>query len=167
MRARVNPADGQVYATGLQGWNGGGRVGLRDSGVQRLRYTGKADLMVVDCRVEHDGLRIKFNQPLDVDASTRVTDYVAEHWNYHWRREYGSDMYSPTTGEVGAEDLPIESVSLGVDGTQRQIADSRISFPLTSCTWCSASAANRAGRSRRRFTGRSTRFPPRTHRSGS
>ena len=116
MRARVNPADGQVYATGLQGWNGGGRVGLRDSGVQRLRFTGKADLMVVDCRVEHDGLRVKFNEPLDVDASTRVSDYVAKRWNYRWRREYGSDMYSPTTGEIGAEDLPIESVSLGVDG---------------------------------------------------
>ena len=27
-RARVNPKDGQVYATGLNGWNGGGRKGL-------------------------------------------------------------------------------------------------------------------------------------------
>ncbi len=68
MRASVNPADGQVYATGLQGWNGGGRIGLLDSGVQRLRFTGKPGFMVVDCQVEHDGLRIGFNAPLDPDA---------------------------------------------------------------------------------------------------
>ena len=46
MRARTNPRDGQVYTTGLQGWNGGGRIGLEDNGIQRLRYTGKAALML-------------------------------------------------------------------------------------------------------------------------
>lgn len=116
MRARVNPADGQVYATGLQGWNGGGRIGLLDSGVQRLRFTGKPGIMVVDCQVEHDGLRIGFNVPLDPDASTDPSAYALEHWNYLWRREYGSDMYSPTTNEVGIDKLMVESVSLGSDG---------------------------------------------------
>ena len=115
MRARVNPKDGQVYATGLQGWNGGGRVGLLDSGLQRLRFTGTPDFMVIDCQVEHDGLRIDFNAPLDPDASTELSAYSVEQWNYHWRREYGSDQYSPTTDEVGTEKVRVESVSISAD----------------------------------------------------
>ncbi len=116
MRARVNPADGQVYATGLQGWNGGGRMGLRDSGIQRLRYTGKPYPMVTDCRVESDGLRVRFNFPLDSETATDLDSYIAEHWNYHWRREYGSDMFSPTTDRLGIEKMNVQSVSLGADG---------------------------------------------------
>lgn len=115
MRARVNPKDGQVYATGLQGWNGGGRVGLLDSGLQRLRFTGTPDFMVIDCQVEHDGLRIDFNAPLDPDASTELSAYSVEQWNYHWRREYGSDQYSPRTDEVGTEKVRVESVSISAD----------------------------------------------------
>ncbi|MGI9475055.1 MAG: DUF6797 domain-containing protein [Rubripirellula sp.] len=116
MRARVNPADGQVYATGLQGWNGGGRIGLLDSGVQRIRYTGRPWKMVSDCQVESDGLRISFNFPLDPDSATNLDSYVAEHWNYHWRREYGSDMYSPITDEPGAARMNVESITLAADG---------------------------------------------------
>ena len=63
MRARVNPADGQVYACGLQGWNGGGRAGLLEKGIQRLRYTGRPHRMVSDCQVHQDGLQIGFNFP--------------------------------------------------------------------------------------------------------
>jgi hypothetical protein len=116
MRGRVNPADGQVYATGLQGWNGGGRMGLLDSGVQRLRYTGKPYRIVSDCKVESDGLRISFNFPLDPDTATNLASYTAEHWNYHWRREYGSDMYSPITDKPGIENMNVESVTLGANG---------------------------------------------------
>ena len=116
MRARVNPADGQVYATGLQGWNGGGRTGLVDGGIQRLVYTGKPDRFVTECRVESDGLRIGFNFPLQRQAAESLSAYRLQHWNYRWRAEYGSDFYSPNTGKVGKEDLPIESVALSQDG---------------------------------------------------
>ena len=116
MRARVNPMDGQVYATGLQGWNGGGRAGLLDGGVQRVRYTGKPWPMVTDCKVEKDGLLIKFNFPLDPNSATTVGSYTAAQWNYHWRSNYGSDRYSPLTDKPGTEPLKIESVTLGSDG---------------------------------------------------
>jgi putative heme-binding domain-containing protein len=116
MRARINPADGQVYATGLQGWNGGGRIGLQDGGIQRLRYTGIPPKLVTDCKVESGGLRITFNFPLDPDAATAIDAFVAKHWNYHWRREYGSEQYSPITDQVGAEKMNVESVTLGADG---------------------------------------------------
>ena len=116
MRARVNPADGQVYATGLQGWNGGGRVGLRDKGIQRLRYTGKPHKMVSDCKVDRDGLRLTFNFPLEIESATDLDSYDVKHWNYRWAKSYGSEMYSPTTGEVGVDEMNITSVSLGSDG---------------------------------------------------
>ncbi|MCG8650546.1 MAG: c-type cytochrome [Pirellulales bacterium] len=115
MRARVNPADGQVYATGLQGWNGGGRLGLLDRGVQRLRYTGKPHKMVSDCRVEKDGLRLQFNFPLDPNSATQLSSYDVTHWNYHWRKAYGSEMYSPLTDQPGIEPVKVESVSLSAD----------------------------------------------------
>ena len=116
MRARVNPSDGQVYATGLQGWNGGGRAGLLDGGLQRLRYTGQPWKMVSDCKVEKDGLRIIFNFALDPDSATDPESYLAEHWNYHWRSSYGSDRYSPQTDKPGVDKIGIESVTLGSDG---------------------------------------------------
>ena len=116
MRARVNPADGQVYATGLQGWNGGGRVGLLDSGVQRIRYTGRPWKLVKDCQVEPDGLRLTFNFAVDPDTATSLRSYSAKHWNYHWRREYGSDMYSPITDQPGPAPMNVESVTLSADG---------------------------------------------------
>lgn len=116
MRARVNPMDGQVYATGLQGWNGGGRAGLKDGGVQRVRYTGKPWHMVTDCKVQNDGLLISFNFPLDPNSATNIGSYQAIQWNYHWRSSYGSDRYSPLTDERGTEPLQIESITLGSDG---------------------------------------------------
>lgn len=116
MRARVNPADGQVYTTGLQGWNGGGRIGLLDKGIQRVRYTGKPFKMVSDCKVQKNGLKLEFNFPLDVDSATDLTSFDVTHWNYRWEKSYGSEMYSPVTGKVGVEPMNIESVSLGADG---------------------------------------------------
>lgn len=115
MRARVNPRDGQVYATGLDGWNGGGRPGLTDNGIQRLTYTGKPVKMVSDCRVEHDGLRLSFNFELDPRSARTLESYTAEHWNYLWRAEYGSDFYSPTTGEPGKEKMNVVQAVLSDD----------------------------------------------------
>ena len=116
MRARVNPIDGQVYATGLQGWNGGGRAGLLDGGIQRIRYTGKPWRMITDCKVEKDGLLIQFNFRLDPKVATEISSYEAEHWNYHWRSSYGSDRYSPLTDQRGSESIKLDSVTLGPDG---------------------------------------------------
>ncbi|TWT94322.1 Cytochrome c [Neorhodopirellula pilleata] len=114
MRARVNPLDGQVYAVGLQGWNGGARPGLQGEGVQRLRYTGKEFPMVTDCQVVPDGLRISFNFNID-EKSLRGEWLVAECWNYQRRSDYGSKQYSPSTGEPGVDTVNIRSVKLGDD----------------------------------------------------
>ncbi len=116
MRAAVNPADGQVYAVGLDGWNGGGRPGLIDHAVQRLRYTGKPYLIVTDCTVEPEGLRVAFNFPLDRQQAGQSTAYQLHHWNYRWQASYGSEMYSPTTGEVGIEPMNFTAAEVATDG---------------------------------------------------
>jgi putative heme-binding domain-containing protein len=116
MRGRVNPKDGQVYVTGLQGWNGGGRIGLLDQGIQRLRYTGKDLPMVTDCRVERDGLRIDFNFQVDRTSVDRPEAWIGNQWNYKWQSSYGSEMYSPATGKVGMEAITWDEIILEPDG---------------------------------------------------
>jgi putative heme-binding domain-containing protein len=116
MRGRTNPTDGQVYATGLQGWNGGGRTGLLGQGVQRLRYTGKPYRMVTNCQVESDGLRVAFNFALDDATARDVDSYKARQWNYLRQKSYGSDQYSPSTGKKGFDKLNIISVDIHEDG---------------------------------------------------
>ena len=116
MRGRVNPRDGQVYVTGLQGWNGEGRVGLLDQGIQRLRYTGRPMQMVSDCKVEKDGLRINFNFEVDKESAQDIASYQAEHWNYRWQASYGSEKYSPKTNQIGTETVSIHSIQTAADG---------------------------------------------------
>ncbi|MGB7347855.1 MAG: DUF6797 domain-containing protein [Pirellulaceae bacterium] len=116
MRGSVNPKDGQVYATGLQGWNGGGRAGLLGQGVQRLRYTGKPYLMVSDCQVEANGLRLTFNFAMDRSTAENLGSYQVNHWNYKRQSSYGSDQYSPSTGKQGVEKLDIVTATLSDDG---------------------------------------------------
>ena len=116
MRGRVNPKDGQVYATGLQGWNGGGRAGLLGHGVQRLRYTGKAHRMVSDCQVVPTGLRISFNFELDRDSAQSLDSYQVQHWNYMRQKSYGSDRYSPTSGKKGVDKVNVVAARLSQDG---------------------------------------------------
>ena len=115
MRGRVNPKDGQVYVTGLNGWNEGGRRGLADNGIERVRYTGAPIRMVTDCQVEHDGLRLSFNFPLDATTASDVSSFVTEQWNYKWAASYGSEMYDPKTGKVGKESVKISSTKLAED----------------------------------------------------
>ena len=114
-RARVNPADGQVYATGLNGWNGGGRKGLADGGIQRLRYTGKPLAMVTDAKVETDGLRLSFNFKVDAKTATRKA-FAIEQWNYRWAPSYGSKTYSLKTGKPGRDNVVVQAVQLSDDG---------------------------------------------------
>jgi len=115
MRGRVNPKDGQVYACGLQGWNGEGRIGLLDQGIQRLRYTSKPILMISDCKVESDGLRIDFNFAVGTNLASDKASYVAKQWNYRWQAAYGSEMYSPSSGKIGADVMDISTVSVAAN----------------------------------------------------
>jgi len=117
MRGRGNPHDGQVYATGLQGWNGGGRVGLDDGGVQRLRYTGTPPNMITDARVVAGGLELDFNFTVDRDSVAEEGAVSIVQWDLLWSRNYGSDQYVPGTAEsespeIGTQTLHVKSVDV-------------------------------------------------------
>jgi putative heme-binding domain-containing protein len=115
MRAAVNPVDGQVYAVGLDGWNGGGRPGLLDHGIERLRFTGVEYPMVSNCQVEPEGLRLVFNFSLDKASAEELAAYQVHHWNYKWQASYGSEMYSPTTGKVAVEPMNVTGAEVSRD----------------------------------------------------
>jgi sugar lactone lactonase YvrE len=116
MRGRVNPADGQVYVTGLNGWNGGGRVGLRDKGVFRVRYTGKTYRMIDDCQVTPEGLKLSFNFDLDREVASNVVSFEGQQWNYKWTGNYGSPMFHPETGEEEIQELHIDKATVRDNG---------------------------------------------------
>ena len=114
MRARLNPADGQVYATGLSGWQG--PPGGKDGCLQRLRYTGKPIKLLDNAKVVAGGLALQFNFPLAPPSATNAANYHLEEWNYLWSSQYGSDQYSVEhPGRKGHDPLDITSIALARD----------------------------------------------------
>jgi hypothetical protein len=115
MRIRVNPGDGQVYATGLSGWQG--PDGGKDGCLQRLRYTQKPLKMLDDVKVGPDGLSLRFSFALDRATANNPANYHLEQWNYLWSSNYGSDQYSAQhPGQKGHDRLNITSARVSDDG---------------------------------------------------
>lgn len=113
-RAQLNPADGQVYATGLNGWNGGGRFGLAQGGIHRFRYTGEPAKLLTNVNVVENGIRLEFNFTLAPEVATNVESYHIEQWNYLWSTNYGSGQYSlENDWESGTDKVKVEKVVLG------------------------------------------------------
>ena len=117
MRSRVNPADGQVYATGLSGWQG--PPNGKDGCLQRLRYTGQPMRLLHDLKVRSNGLSLSFNFPLDRATAIDPRHYQLEQWNYLWSSNYGSDQYSVKhPGEKGHDRLNVTGAQISQDGRQ-------------------------------------------------
>jgi putative heme-binding domain-containing protein len=113
MRLRVGPHDGQVYGTGLSGWQGPKRGS--DGCLQRLRYTGGDARIVDQTEVTAEGVKLHFNFPVS-DAATDTDHYNVQMWDYRWTRNYGSDQYSVLRrGEKGRDALDVERVRLSED----------------------------------------------------
>jgi hypothetical protein len=111
MRLRVNPNDGQLYGTGLSGWQG--PSGGRDGCLQRLRYTGEPVRMIDAVRVTPTGLELTFNFDVDPKTASDPQAWRGEMWDYLWSMKYGSDQYSVLKpGEKGRDSLPVEKVTL-------------------------------------------------------
>jgi hypothetical protein len=108
-RARVNPADGQVYAVGLNGWNGNGRKGLSQGGIHRFRYTGAETKLLTDASVTSEGVRLTFN----FDLSQGDQEFQIEQWDYRWQASYGSKFYSVANpGKIGKDKVAIDEITI-------------------------------------------------------
>jgi glucose/arabinose dehydrogenase len=114
MRLRFNPADGQLYAAGLRGWQ---TSGAKDGALQRVRYTGKPVRQPSALHATKSGLSITFTDPLDPATANDAGSYDVEQWQYKWSAAYGSPEYSvenPT--KKGHDTVEIKSAKLQPDG---------------------------------------------------
>ncbi len=112
-RARVNPKDGQLYVTGLKGWQ---TRAAKDGALQRVRYTGKPTAMPSDLKVGQGELTIGFTCELDEELAMDKDSYAIEQWNYIWSSDYGSPEVTvddPT--KKGHDPVTVESVTLSPD----------------------------------------------------
>ncbi|MFZ9437329.1 MAG: hypothetical protein ACO29B_08420, partial [Opitutales bacterium] len=114
MRARFNPADGQLYVSGLKGWQ---TNGVKDGAIQRVRYTGKSVTMPEALHVSKKGITVRFTGALDKKSASDAQNWSLEQYNYLYSGAYGSDTYKVSKPEEkGSDQVPIKSVKLADDG---------------------------------------------------
>ena len=114
MRARFNPADGQLYLCGLKAWQS---RGARDGTFCRVRYTGQPVAMPCGLRVLPTGVELTFTQPLDPDTANDPDSFGVERWNYRWTEAYGSPEFSAADpAKQGRDEVTVKSAKLRADG---------------------------------------------------
>lgn len=91
MRGRFDPLDGQLYVSGLKGWQ---TNAARLSAFQRIRYTGAPVRLPKSLSACEGGLMVEFTCPVDKQLATDVQSYAIEQWNYVWGPQYGSPEVS-------------------------------------------------------------------------
>lgn len=114
-RLRVNPADGQIYAVGLTGWDA--EATERDGTLSRVRYTGAPAYLLTETHVQSTGVELSFSFDLDPITAGAVTNYTVERWNYRWTSRYGSDHFSiDRPGETGNDTMTVTDAIVSDDG---------------------------------------------------
>ena len=114
MRGRFSPHDGQLYVSGLRGWQ---TRSVRDGCLQRVRYVGGALHLPVGVKTFSNGMRLTFSDPIDSELAQNPENYLVQQWNYLWSKEYGSPEFSVANpNQQGRDDIPVESVTLLEDG---------------------------------------------------
>ena len=127
MRARFNPRDGQLYVAGLSEWQSDA---AKNTGFDRVRYTGKKVYSVRGLKVLKDGVQLTFTEPLATDSVADLQNWSGKRWNYARTEKYGSPEFTLTLGENvkprnGRDTLSITAATLSSDGksVKVQIAD--------------------------------------------
>lgn len=119
MRLAVNPQDGQVYLTGTRGW----QINAPEDGcLQRIRYTGIEEPLLLDVKARQGAIHLTFSQPVN-PASLAASNIRVTAWNYQRGAGYGSRNYRPSSpGEVGTDTWTTSDVSLMADRRTVRIA---------------------------------------------
>ena len=113
MRPRFHPEDGQLYLSGLRGWQT--RAG-HDGVLARVRYTGKPLQVPLDLHVGPGTIAITFTCALDPDSAADPDAWGIEQWNYKWSADYGSPDYSVVNpGKKGRDAVEVTAVRLSAD----------------------------------------------------
>ena len=114
MRGRINPQDGQLYLSGQKGW--GANV-HEDGSLNRIRYTGKPCYWATGSEITAEGIRLRFEQPLDPTSATSTESFDVARWDYQWSSNYGSPHYLPD-GSEGEETVKPSAARLSDDRTE-------------------------------------------------
>jgi hypothetical protein len=102
MRARFNPKDGQLYVTGLRGWQ---TTATQNGCFQRVRYTGAATRMPLALAATKKGIKLDFTCEIDAMSAADAGNWNIEVWNYIWSSAYGSPDISTLETKVAATEL--------------------------------------------------------------
>lgn len=111
MNGAVNPADGQLYVTGMQSW---GSTATKISGLTRVRYTGSTSPWPREIVPMDKGILLRFDVPLDAALATNLASYSLERWNYKRTASYGSPHFK-LDGSKGTDPIAPSSVYLAKD----------------------------------------------------
>ena len=106
MRARINPGDGQLYVSGLKGWQTNAKG---TGGFDRIRYTGKPVHLPKSLEIKKDRIEVGFYESLDPQLANDLSKYKLGAWNLKWTSNYGSP-------EIPLDDLKLDKVELLEDG---------------------------------------------------
>lgn len=113
-RGSIRLQDGQLYVAGGAGW---GCYGTLDGSLQRVRYTGARLQLPVDYQVYQNGIRLRFDQPLDAAIAGDPAQHFAQAWNYRYGPGYGSPEFSPSHPLTpGHDTLAIAAAHVAADG---------------------------------------------------
>ncbi len=114
MRARFSPKDGQLYTTGLKGWQ---TSGVKDGCFQRVRYTGRPVHLPTALHVGKEQISISFPEVLATAEANDAANFSVEEYDYKWWSTYGSpELKISQPGEKGRDKLEVKSASLSADG---------------------------------------------------
>lgn len=108
----VNPADGQLYVTGMQIW---GTTAKKISGFTRVRYTGAPSSLPREIVPMDKGVLLRFDVPVEPQQAANLASFSVERWNYKRTAAYGSSHYK-LDGTKGTETMVPSSVYLSKDG---------------------------------------------------
>ena len=112
-RGRFNPADGQLYVSGMGGW---GTYTPDDGSFQRVRFTGGPVRWPIAFQAHENGVLLRFDEPLGAEAGEAGNQF-AQAWNYRYGKGYGSPELSPGhPGVAGHDPLAIRSARVLGDG---------------------------------------------------
>ncbi|MEL6588721.1 MAG: hypothetical protein AAFQ68_01495, partial [Bacteroidota bacterium] len=104
--------DGSLYVGETnRGW---GSAGPRNSGLERLVWSGKMPFEMKSVSARSDGFEIEFTQAVDPESAKLAASYAGKSFVYKYHAVYGS----PTINEAGLE---ISGVYLSEDGMRLRI----------------------------------------------
>jgi hypothetical protein len=103
-RLTFSPEGDTLYVgqTG-RGW------GKISEGIQRIRFTGKVPMHVLNCSLTEEGFDVTFTKPVTAPESVAAGQISASRYRYEYGYKYGG-------GEIDKASVAVKSAKLGADG---------------------------------------------------